>query len=439
MKIKTIPINQINPAAYNPRKDLQPGDAEYKKLKKSLTEFDCVEPLVWNEGTGNLVGGHQRLKVLKDLGRTEVEVSVVNLDDPKEKALNLALNKISGEWDLPRLKDLLEEINTGAFDIEVTGFDDKEIEELMTQFHVPEEGLTDEEVIPEVVDSICKKGDLWLLGSHRLLCGDATRLEDVERLMAGDKADMVFTDPPYNVNYGAVVGNPRYKRTKPKPGPIKGISHPYWQERKAKGSGVWDTIVNDNMTLEAWDAFVRGYIQNLMHFNGGAFYICMSNKEMYSNKHVFEELGGHWASFIIWNKDQFVMGMQDYQRKYEPLLYGWKEGGKHHWCGDRNQSDVWDVKRPRSSPEHPTMKPIALCERAINNSSLVGNIVLDTFGGSGSTLIAAEKLGRKCYMSELEEHYCDVILKRWEDYTGKKATLATGRTAGEAVPAGKPA
>ena len=217
MKIKTIPINQINPAAYNPRKDLQPGDAEYKKLKKSLTEFDCVEPLVWNEGTGNLVGGHQRLKVLKDLGRTEVEVSVVNLDDPKEKALNLALNKISGEWDLPRLKDLLEEINTGAFDIEVTGFDDKEIEELMTQFHVPEEGLTDEEVIPEVVDSICKKGDLWLLGSHRLLCGDATRLEDVERLMAGDKADMVFTDPPYNVNYGSVVGNPRYKRTKPKP------------------------------------------------------------------------------------------------------------------------------------------------------------------------------------------------------------------------------
>ncbi len=440
MIIKTIPIKQIHPAAYNPRKDLQPGDPEYKKLKKSLTEFDCVEPLVWNETTGNLVGGHQRLKVLKDLGRTEVEVSVVDLDDAKEKALNLALNKISGEWDLPRLKDLLEEINTGAFDIEVTGFDDKEIEKLMTQFHVPEEGLTDEEVIPEVVEPVCKKGDLWQLGEHRLLCGDATKAEDIQRLMGGRKADMVFTDPPYNVNYGSIVGHPSYKRTRGRTRISKTREgHPYWKDREAKGIGnAGQTITNDNMSPEAWDAFVRGYMQNLMDFNTGSFYICMSNKEMYSNKHVFEELGGHWASFIIWNKDQFVMGMQDYQRKYEPLLYGWKEGGKHHWCGDRNQSDVWDVKRPRSSPEHPTMKPIALCERAINNSSLVGNIVLDTFGGSGSTLIAAEKLGRKCYMSELEEHYCDVILKRWEDYTGKKATLATGRTAGEAVPVGKP-
>jgi ParB-like chromosome segregation protein Spo0J len=238
MIIKTIPITQINPAAYNPRKDLQPGDPEYKKLKKSLTEFDCVEPLVWNEGTGNLVGGHQRLKVLKDLGRTEVEVSVVQLDDAKEKALNLALNKISGEWDLPRLKDLLEEINTGAFDIEVTGFDDKEIEELMTQFHVPEEGLTDEEVIPEVVEPVCKKGDLWQLGAHRLLCGDATKPGDIERLMASEKADMVFTDPPYNVNYGSIVGHPSYKRTKGRTRINKTREgHPYWKDREAKGIG----------------------------------------------------------------------------------------------------------------------------------------------------------------------------------------------------------
>ena len=423
MKIKTIKVDLINPAPYNPRKDLQPKDPEYKKLKKSLTEFDIVEPLVWNEATGNLVGGHQRLKVLKDLGRSEVEVSVVNLDVDKEKALNLALNKISGEWDLPKLKDLLEDINTGAFDIEITGFDEKEIEELMTQFHVAAEGLTDDEAIPEVAESICKKGDLWQLGPHRLLCGDATKPEDIECLMAGEKADMVFTDPPYNVNYGSIVGHPSYKRTKGRTQINKTREgHPYWKDREAKGIGnAGQTITNDNMSPEEWDAFVRGYMQNLMDFNGGAFYICMSNKEMYSNKNIFEELGGHWASFVIWHKDLFVMGMQDYQRQYEPLLYGWKEGGKHHWCGDRNQSDVWDVKRPRSSPEHPTMKPIALCERAINNSSLVGNIVLDTFGGSGSTLIAAEKLGRKCYMSELEEHYCDVIIKRWEEYTGKKA------------------
>lgn len=159
MRLETIPLSRINPAAYNPRKYLQPYDTEYKKLKKSLTEFDCVEPLVWNEATGNLVGGHQRLKILKEMGRKEVEVSVVRLDDAKEKALNLALNKISGEWDMPRLKDLLEEINTGAFDIEVTGFDDKEIEELMTQFHVPGEGLTDDDAVPEDVATICKSGD----------------------------------------------------------------------------------------------------------------------------------------------------------------------------------------------------------------------------------------------------------------------------------------
>jgi ParB-like chromosome segregation protein Spo0J len=169
MEIKTIPISKINPVDYNPRKDLQPSDPEYKKLKKSLTEFDCIEPLVWNEKTGNLVGGHQRLKVLKEMGRAEVEVSIVRLDDAKEKALNLALNKISGEWDLPRLKDLLEEINTGAFDIEITGFDDKEIEELMTQFHVPGEGLTDDDAIPEQVEPTCKTGDLWQLGGY-IIC-----------------------------------------------------------------------------------------------------------------------------------------------------------------------------------------------------------------------------------------------------------------------------
>jgi len=166
MEIKTVKISDINPARYNPRKDLKPGDPEYEKLKKSLTEFDLIEPLIWNKRTGNLVGGHQRLKILQERGDTEVEVSVVDLPDRKEKALNLALNKISGEWDFPLLKDLLEELDTGDFDMEITGFDLKEIEDLMTQFHVPEEGLTDDDAIPEATESICRKGDLWSLGGE---------------------------------------------------------------------------------------------------------------------------------------------------------------------------------------------------------------------------------------------------------------------------------
>ncbi len=184
MDIQTIEIGKLKPAAYNPRKDLQPGDPEYEKLRKSITEFDMVEPLVWNKRTGNLVGGHQRLKILKGMDIKSVEVSVVDLSETKEKALNLALNKISGEWDFPRLKDLLEELDTGALDMEVTGFDLKEIEDLMTQFHQPEEGLTDDDAVPEPTESICRKGDLWELGNHRLLCGDATVITDVEKLMA---------------------------------------------------------------------------------------------------------------------------------------------------------------------------------------------------------------------------------------------------------------
>ena len=197
MKVISLKVNEINPSVYNPRRDLQPGDPDYEKLKKSILEFDMVEPLVWNERTDNLVGGHQRLKVLQELGVENVEVSVVDLSEVKEKALNLALNKISGEWDFPRLKDLLEELDTGNFDIEIMGFDDKEIEDLMTQFNVPEEGLTDDDEIPEQVETICKTGDLWQLGNHRLLCGDATKKEDVERLMGGEKADMTITSPPY--------------------------------------------------------------------------------------------------------------------------------------------------------------------------------------------------------------------------------------------------
>ena len=375
MNIQTIEITKINPAAYNPRKDLQPTDPEYIKLKKSIAEFDMVEPLIWNEQTGNLVGGHQRLKVLRERGDDKVEVSVVNLDDAKEKALNIALNKISGEWDFPTLKDLLEELDDGDFDMEITGFDTKEIEDLMTQFHVPEEGLTDEDAVPEPTESICKRGDLWTLGNHRLLCGDATVITDVEKLMDGQKADMVFTDPPYGIDYKDLKGNHK-------------------------------PIINDvGVSIVSMLALLP---------DGCPRYICCNWK---SYPEFYEAIPNS-KSLIVWDKGSGVQNLDKFYKRHEFIIYRGDFGGQKTVDGD-----VWAVSR-EVSKNHPTAKPVELIEKAIGYSSNLQDIILDPFGGSGSTLIACEKLGRRCYMMEIDEHYCDVIIKRWEDYTGNKAVMA---------------
>jgi DNA modification methylase len=405
MKIETIEISKINPAVYNPRKDLKTGDPEYEHLKKSINEFGLIDPLIWNKRTGNLVGGHQRLKILKERGDKEVEVSVVDFDDAKEKALNIALNKISGDWDMPLLKDLLEELDTGDFDMDLTGFTSKEIEDLMTQFHTPEEGLTDDDAVPENVETICKKGDLWKLGEHRLLCGDSTVITDVERLMQGEKAGLIWTDPPYGVNYGDKIekANPIAHRVR--------------------------TIENDNLTPANLEEFLRTAFSNasLVSDNGCAIYVaCPAGTLLPFLIASFNGSGFDFRWQLIWLKDQIVLSRADYHFKHENILYGWKSGETHYFTEDRKQSSVFECARPKSSPEHPTMKPVELIERMLTNSSKVGWIVLDLFGGSGSTLIACEKLNRKCRMMEIDEHYCDVIIKRWEDFTGKKAELIKG-------------
>ncbi len=380
MIIKTIPILKINPAAYNPRKDLQPADPEYKKLKKSLTEFDCVEPLVWNETTGNLVGGHQRLKILKEMGRKEVEVSVVKLDDAKEKVLNLALNKIGGEWDYPKLKDILEELNTGAFDIEITGFDDKEIEELMTQFHVPDEGLTDDDAIPEEVDTLCKTGDLWQLGSHRLLCGDSTKKEDVARLMGGEKADMVFTDPPYNV----------------------GFNYNSYMDKKAEPE---------------WMAFCATWYEMAKRFSD---YIAFTPGQ--GNVWCFYQLDKSLRQLTWHKKFSLSNGYISHAVVVEPILCFGKPR-------ERYDTDYFEFQTDREKDllkKFPCPKPVSLVCALIDKGTKTGDKVFDLFGGSGSTLIACEKLSRRCFMMEIDEHYCDVIIKRWEDFTGKKAVKLNG-------------
>jgi DNA modification methylase len=334
------------------------------------------------------VGGHQRLKIIKARGDKNVDVSVVDLDEPKEKALNLALNKISGDWDLPGLKDLLEELDTGDFDMDITGFDAGEIEDLMTQFH--DDGEDEGDEVPELPEEPeTKPGDLLELGKHRVLCGDATVATDYEKLMSGAKADLLFTDPPYNVNYGA------------------NKKHPSWKNRN---------IRNDNLSDSDWLDFNREWLGNvLVNYKGGDVYIWGApSPDGMAQRLLLVQMGFHWSATIIWKKQQLVLSPAKYQRMYEPCFYGWHN--KSTFVADRKQVEVWEVDRPHDSKEHPTMKPVLLVQMGVRNSSKVGEIALDPFLGSGTTLIAAEKLGRVCYGMEIDPRYCDVIKKRYENY-----------------------
>lgn len=399
MRIEKIPLNKINPAPYNPRLDLKPGDAEYEKIKRSITEFDLVEPLVWNKRTGNLVGGHQRLKVLQELGKKEVEAVMVDLPISREKALNIALNKAQGEWDLPKLKDLLQEIDTGEFDINITGFDTDEIEDLMTQLYEPDENEQDDQV-PEVPEElITKKGDLYKLGEHRLLCGDATSVDDVERLMDGQKADMVFTDPPYGISIVGGGGKTHFK------GSVGGGG--------IVGAGLYSEIINDNSTETAKDCYnlcISLGIEKMIFWGGNYFTSFLPPK----------------SCWIIWDKREDVPA-----NNFADCEVAWTSFNKpariyrQLWSGLLRSGNRTDELTKRV---HPTQKPVGLFTDILNDFSKKNNAIIDLFGGSGSTLIACEKLNRKCYMMEIDPHYCDVIVKRWEDYTGKKAELINGKT-----------
>jgi DNA modification methylase len=331
-----------------------------------------------------------------------VPVIFLDLDEEKAKLLNVALNKISGEFDEELLGRLLAELGeSSAIDRTLSGFDGKEIDQLLKGLEI-----RDKRERPETLDldaalraayehPRARVGDLFLLGDHRLLCGDATKPEDVERLLGGQRAQMSFCDPPYNVSLGDHGGRQ------------KGQSRRH--------------LKNDALAPEAWEAFCRGWARNVISNVDGALYICMSTKEWPTVSRILAEAGGHWSDTIIWAKDRFVMGRADYQHAYEPLWYGWREGATRQFRGGRDQSDLWEIPRPEESVLHPTMKPLPLIERALDNSSSPGDIVLDLFLGSGSTLVAAERTGRVCYGLELDPHYCSLAIVRWENFTGKEA------------------
>jgi len=326
----------------------------------------------------------------------EVDCVVVDLDETKEKALNIALNKISGDWDMPKLKDLLQDLDTGEFDLELTGFDMDEIEDLMTQFHVPEEIIEDDAPEPPE-EPITKLGDLWILGRHRLLCGDATKKEDVERLMDGKKADMLFTDPPYGVNYTGGhfhSGDVNIKRPREK------------------------LIGDDTANI------YREFLPVVLPFVDGPCYVWFADtkgKEVYNALH---ESNTEIHALLIWHKVNATYAAMNaqYKQRHEPCLYFKPKGSTLRWIGPTTESTIWEIKRDAVNEYHPTQKPIALAAKAIKNHDV--RVVLDVFGGSGSTLIACEQLNRICYMMEIDPVYCDVIVKRWEKFTGQKAVLA---------------
>jgi DNA modification methylase len=408
MNIKTMRLADLRPAGYNPRKDLQPGDPEYEKLKRSIGTFGYVEPIVWNERTQSVVGGHQRLKVLLDLGTEEESVVVVDLHPNDEKALNIALNKISGDWDMPRLKDLLENLDTGAYDLTLTGFDLDAVEDIMTQYHMPDDEEdgddfdvdAEEEAVGET--PFTERGDVYILGGkHRLLCGDATSAEDFAVLMDGHPARLTVTDPPYNVDYTG----------------------------KTKDALK---IENDKQSDSAFQTFLLAAFTNIREAMkpGAAVYIFHADSEGLNFRQAFEGAGFETRQCLVWVKNSLVLGRQDYQWKHEPILYGWKEGEAHYFIDDRSQTTVINHDKPTRNGDHPTMKPVSLVGRFVSNSSKAGWIVLDPFGGSGSTLIACEQLKRTCYTMELDPRFCDVIVRRyiaWCRDHGKSVDVALTR------------
>lgn len=375
------------PADYNPRKDLKPGDAEYEKLKRSIEQFGYVEPVIWNKTTGRVVGGHQRLKVLIDMGMTEVDCVVVELSEEKEKALNVALNKISGDWDKDKLALLIADLQGADFDVSLTGFEPAEIDALFKD--TLKDGIKDDDfdVGAELEKpTFSKAGDIWTLGRHRLICGDSTKAETFEMLMGSTKANLVITDPPYNVNYEGSAGK----------------------------------IKNDNMADEAFYNFLlAAYTQ--MHSamaDDASIYVFHADTEGLNFRRAFADAGFYLSGCCIWKKQSLVLGRSPYQWQHEPCLYGWKKNGKHQWYTGRKETTIWEFDKPKKNGDHPTMKPIPLLAYPIMNSTMSNAVVLDPFGGSGSTLIACEQTDRICYTVELDEKFCDVIVKRYIEQVG---------------------
>jgi len=397
MELRRLPLAQLSPHPRNPRR-IEPQALE--GLKASISSFGYVEPIIWNARTGRVVGGHQRMRALEELGETEAEAVVVNLPETDELALNVALNSrhIAGEW-TPELAPILDELEgllgDGFISLRLERLRD-DLAELDIRLDAEDAAAVEEDEVPPLPEEpVSRTGDIWVLGTHRLLCGDSTNADIVQGLTQGKRASLCFTDPPWNVAYGS-------------------SHHPSWKQR---------AIANDDLG-EAFPAFCQSFCSGIKDATepGAALYMVMSAQEWPTIDSTLRETGFHWSSTIIWAKDSLVLSRKDYHTQYEPIWYGWNgDAPRLRPVADRRQSDLWQIPRPRRSEDHPTMKPVALVARALVNSSTRGDVVFEPFAGSGTTLIAAEQTGRTCYAVELDPAYVDVICTRWQTLTGNAA------------------
>jgi DNA modification methylase len=394
MKIEIADINSIQPYINNPRKL---KDSAIEKVAKSIKEFGFRQPIVVDTNR-IIVVGHTRYRASKKLGLKEVPITIAeNLTQEQINAYRIADNRTNeeAEWDLELLKTEIKELELADFNLDLTGFDEDQLNNMLFE---EKQGLTDEDEVPEAPEEpITKLGDIWKLGKHKLICGDSTILNNYEKLFNENKADLLMTDPPYNVDY------------------------------ESKSTGM--KIQNDNKSDDDFLQFLTDAFNNCaIHLKlGCSFYIFHSDWYGLEFRQSIKNSDLELKQNLIWAKNSMVMGRQDYQWQHEPCLYGWKRGASHSWYSDRKQTTIIKFDKPTKSKLHPTMKPVGLIEYLIKNSSKQEDIILDPFLGSGTTLMACEKQGRICYGVELDPKYCDVIVKRWEEFTGFKAELENGQ------------
>ena len=383
--LKVIPVSELKPAEYNPRKKLKPGDKEYDKIKASIEEFGFADPLVVNADM-TIIGGHQRLTVAMDLGYTEVPCAIVNIDKVREKALNIALNKITGAWDENLLADLLQDIKESDFDLGFTGFEPPEIDQLFNQVHNKEIVEDDFDVDSELKQpAFSQPGDIWYLGKHKVICGDSIDPTTFEKLLEGRLVNLVLTDAPYFVNLQNKSG----------------------------------TIANDNLDdKSAYEFLMKAFsnFKNAMAMDASfyEFYATMKSRVFYD---AFEDAGFKVGAQLVWKKPRAPFMRTDWKFNMEPIIFGWQKDGKHIWYGDQKQKAVFEFDMIRDSEKdgfsHPSSKPVPLMAYLIQQSTMTNGLVLDGFLGSASTLVACEQTGRVCFGAELEQKYVDVAVKRY--------------------------
>ena len=411
MEIEKITLSDFQPAEYNPRVDLQPGDDEYQKIEKSINEFGFLQPLIVNKKTGHIISGFQRAKILREKGITKIEAVVVNFSLTKEKQANLAFNKVCGAWDQQKLARLLDELsNLPDFDVGITGFDTPEISQILDRYGEQKDAddFDFEASLKSIDKPITKKGNIIALGDHFLMCGDSADAGDLRLLMQDNKADMLFCDPPFGVSY--------YQGNRPS------------VKARPKKCRQWRRIYKDDLSEEEYEKWMKEVFFNMDPYisSGGAIYVWNAHKQFACMHRILSELHYHISCVITWAKPSFSISYGDYNQQTEFCLYGWKENnGAHRWYGATNASTLWEAKRDATRKyEHLTQKPVELPARAISNSSQRGDIILELFGGSGSTLVACEGLKRRCFCMEIDAAYCDSIIRRYIGFVGKDKVSA---------------